>query len=196
MRRSRFNHFFLIIAALGVLLLGYYLGNRYQYAELRNLPIELYPEPIVVDAAYLPDELSQKAEQGHWLILLSGIPHAACDALLRHYLEVYNRLAVYPEVQKKLYLALLSDREVQASLLWQHMAWAQVYPMEAANHQQLFAALQLPPIGNRWCQDVQATTALLSPDRQHYASLPLDEPQQMVKNLQALISALDSGDVE
>lgn len=186
MRRKRLKHFFLIIAALGILLLGYFLGNRYQYAELRDLPVELLPEPVAINASLIPEDLQVQAASGRWLIILPGVTGKACDALLEHYLEVYNRLANDAQIQAKMHLALLDVSDKPVSMLWQHIEWANVYKMTLSDRQQLLTAMHFNQPGNRWCQDVQAQTALIGPDMRQYALLPLDKPQQMAQNLRAL----------
>ena len=197
MRRSRpprtpLHRFAIISTALCTLLLGYYLGNRYQLGELRNSAAIMLEQPIETDTTPLPRELRELIEVQHkWVILLPGEAGTACDDLLRHYVEVVNRLAAWPEIQSRVSLALLDITGRAPSLAWQNVAWAASHPMREIDMLALTETLGIAPVGNRWCRDVQATAALLGPGNRAYALLPLDNPADIAESLRLIITNLD-----
>ena len=76
MRRNRpprtpLHRFALISLALCTLLLGYYLGNRYQLSELQDSAAILFEQPVDTAPTHLPRELRELIEvERRWVILL------------------------------------------------------------------------------------------------------------------------------
>lgn len=190
--RSTSQRLALITAALGTLVLGYYLGNRFQYDELRQSSAIVLEKPVPVDIKLLPPGLRTIAEDpGQWVILLPGEPGRACDDLLDHYVRVINRLAAWPAVQSRIRLSLLNFSGRAPGTAWQRYGWARSYPLSKAEVLELTSQLGIAPVGNRWCLDVQATTALLGPGAEVRALLPLDKPAEMAESLRLLLHAMD-----
>jgi len=190
--RTPLQRLALITAALGTVVLGYWLGNRYQFGELQNSSAILMEQPVEIDTAPLPNDLQTqiKAEE-QWVILLAGENGKACDQLLNHYIEVVNRLAAWPKIQARIRLALLDGSGRVGSPAWQQLEWADSHNMQQADILALTSALGIAPIGNRWCKDVQATTALLGPGNVSHALLPLDKPAEIAESLRLIIQAFD-----
>lgn len=175
-----------------MLVFGYYLGNRFQYDELRQSAAILLEQPVAVDTAALPPGLREALEDPHqWVILLPGEPGAACDRLLDHYVQVINRLAAWPAVQSRVRLGLLNFTDRAAGSAWQRYGWARSYPLSEADMLALTSQLGVAPVGNRWCLDVQATTVLVGPGAEARALLPLDKPAEIAESLRLLLHALD-----
>jgi hypothetical protein len=188
-KRSR--HLLLLVAAFISLLLGYYLGSQQQRSKLEKLPVELFKPPVTLTKQAFPAGVARAAEDTWQMALIGDSSLPACEKLLTHYIEVHNRLAAYPEIQNQLQLALLDLNNGSVSPLWQHITWAKTYPITQQQTGQLFSTLQLANPGNRWCQDVQANSALLSPGLQLYAHLPLAKPGDMAHNLKVLLETLN-----
>ena len=190
--RSPLQRFALIAAALGTLLLGYWLGNRYQFGELEQTAAIMLAQPIQLDSTGLPPALAEQLQSADsWLILLPGEPGAACDRLLDHYIQVFSRLAARPQVQAKIRLALLDVSAQAPTLAWQGIGWADSYPLDQAQMLRTTGELGIAPLGTRWCEDVQATAALVGPQATAYALLPLDKPADIAESLRLIIEAFD-----
>jgi hypothetical protein len=56
---------------------------------------------------------------------------------------------------------------------------------------ELTGQLSIAPLGTRWCEDVQATAALIGPGKQTRALLPLDKPADIADSLRLIIKAFD-----
>jgi hypothetical protein len=182
----------LILAALSTLLLGYYLGNLYRLDELKQHGAVPLDQALPLDTADLPDSLRQSLnDTQQWVIFLAGEPGQACDRLFDQYVEVYNRLAAYPKIQSRLHLALLTTASDEHHP-WPVYDWAKVYRLTPAQRDKLTSAAGIAPIGNRWCQDVQATAALAGPGASVRALLPLDKPAEMAESLRLIITTYRS----
>ena len=190
--RSPLHRFAIISVALSTVVLGYYLGNRYQFGELQNSAAIMLEQPLDADASRMPRELVELMEvEGSWVIVLPGETGAACDQLLAHYIEVVNRLAAWPDIQSRVRLALLQTTTRPPSTAWQNVTWASTHTLPEADMLALTGNLGIAPIGNRWCQDVQGTAALLGPENRAYALLPLDNPSDIAESLRLIITVLD-----
>ena len=190
--RSRLQHLALVLAALGILLFGYYLGNRYQYGQLAQTAAIMLDTPLGVDTAGLPPPLAQRIDSSdYWVILLPGEPGPACDQLLDHYIEVFNRLAIAPRLQDKLHLALLNSSATAPTLGWKQIDWAETYPVAQEQLLRITGELGIAPIGTRWCRDVQATAAVIGPGAEARALLPMDKPARIAESLRLIIPTFD-----
>jgi len=197
MRRNRpprtpLQRFAIISVALCTVVLGYYLGNRYQFGELQNTAALMFDQPIEIETDQLPPALREQIEaKNHWLILLAGEPGHACDTLLEHYVEVVNRLAAWPDIQARVNLVLIDSGQQLIGPLWKNVEWASVLSLPGEQMLNLTSQLSIVPLGNRWCEDVQATAALIGPGNQSHALLPLDKPSEIAESLRLIIEALD-----
>jgi cytochrome oxidase Cu insertion factor (SCO1/SenC/PrrC family) len=114
-RRSPAARLTLVTAAIGLFLLGYYWGNRYQYGSRGPAPIDgilvtpplLLPEFTLQDQhlqPFTPDNLS-----GHWsLFAVGALPRAEGQRAVARLIQVYNRIADQPELQRELILVLVA----------------------------------------------------------------------------------------
>ncbi len=190
--RSALHRFAIISVALCTVLLGYYLGNLYQFGELKNSAAIMYEQPLELDTAGLAQPLRGQLEaEDEWLILLAGEPGRSCDQLLAHYIDVVNRLAAWPNIQERVRLILVNTGNAPANPAWKSVKWAHVQPMSEDQMLQLTSQLGIAPLGTRWCEDVQATAALIGPGNQTRALLPLDKPADIAESLRLIIEAFD-----
>jgi len=190
--RSALHRFAIVSVALCTVLLGYYLGNRYQFGELQNTAAIMFEQPIEVDINGLPQPLRGQIEaEDEWLILLAGEPGGSCDVLLVHYIDVVNRLAAWPVIQKRLRLILVGTGEAATGPAWKSVEWAHIQVMPEQQMLELTGQLGIAPLGTRWCEDVQATAALIGPGEQARALLPLDKPADIADSLRLIIEAFD-----
>lgn len=191
--RTPLHRFAIVGVALCTVVLGYYLGNRYQYSELQNTAAILFDQPIELDTTSLPKALQSRIEAAdQWVILLPGENGRACDQLLNHYIEVINRLAAWPDIQSRIRVALIDSSGRTGSLAWQRVGWAESYNVNQEDMLRLTSTLGIAPVGNRWCRDVQATAALIGPGNEVHALLPLDKPAEIAESLKLMIQAFDS----
>jgi len=197
MRRNRpprpaLHRFAIISVALVVVLLGYYLGNRYQFGQLQNSVAILFEQPIELVTTELPLPLRREVEaEDKWVLVLAGRPGDACDKLLGHYIEVVNRLAAWPAIQERLQLIIFNSGNRPPGPAWKNVEWAHVQEMPETQILRLTGQLGIAPLGTRWCQDVQATTALIGPVNRVHALLPLDKPEKIAESLRLIIEAHD-----
>lgn len=190
--RSPLHRFAIISVALCTVLVGYYLGNRYQFGQLQNSAAILYEQPIAIETTELPEPLREHIEaEDQWVILLAGEPGSSCDTLLNHYIEVVNRLAAWPQIQARISLTLIFTSGTAPKFTWNNVEWAHMQHMTEAQMLQLTGELGIAPLGNRWCEDVQATAALIGPGNQTRALIPLDKPAKIAESLRLIIEAFD-----
>lgn len=176
---------------MAVLLIGYYLGQQYRLSQLEASGADLLNDPIQIDTPPLPKALAQ-AMPGRWTLVLAGEPDARCDQLLRHYIQVFNRLAAWPKLQNRLRLVLLSSWGPGKDSPWRYVDWAAVYVLPPSQRAELIATLGLPPPTPAHCIGEEATAALLGPDHRLYARLPLDKPPRMAESLRLILQTLDT----
>lgn len=190
-RNGSMRRLVLIMAALATLLVGYYLGNQYQFGNLQSLQAIVLDQPVEVDPLLLPQALREQREaQPGWLILLAGdLKTPACEQLLQHYVQVHNRLAGESQLQNGLQLALLQSSDAQPTPVWQHVRWANAYALPKEQLLKLTGTLGISPIGTRWCQDVQANAALIGPDDLQRAILPQAKAAETAEAISTLAAS-------
>jgi hypothetical protein len=107
----------MILAAMGLFVVGYYWGNRYQYSGdppviegvLLRPPVML-PDFELRDADGLPFTRNDLADR--WTLLAFGELHRADGHLaVNRMIGVYNRLTDQPELREQLQLALASEQQ-------------------------------------------------------------------------------------
>ena len=181
----------LTTAAVAALLLGYYLGHLYQVDRLEEAGLRMLDAPRVL--TNLPAPL-RRALEGHWSLLLAGEPGGACDNLLRHYIQVYNRIADHPRLQRRLRLVLLSAWPPAEESPWRLYDWAGVHVLPASQRQALLEEAGLgDALRTRPCTSAAGTTALLlDPQARLLGTLPLDKPARMAESLRLVFDSLDS----
>lgn len=190
--RSPAQRFAIISVALATVVLGYYLGNRYQLNELQNTAALMNEQPVEVELVNLPSALREAiVAEDQWLIVLPGEPGLHCDALLEHFVDVVNRLAAWPKIQQRIRFVLLASSGAAGGIRWNHVPWAKVQMLDQETQLALSTQLGIAPIGTRWCQDVQATAALIGPGNQVHALLPLDKPAKIAESVRLIVDTLD-----
>jgi hypothetical protein len=117
-RRRPLSRLAIAAAAAGLFLLAYYWGNQYKHGNspppqiegvLVRPPIEL-PDFDLLDADGQP--FTAKSFTGHWTLLSFGAPSQASGHLaITRMVEVHNRLASDPDLQKMLQLILASEHQ-------------------------------------------------------------------------------------
>lgn len=190
--RTRLQHLALAGIAVLVLLLGYFTGSYYRIDRLEGHGALLERHPFPLNTDQLPHDLVRLINsRKSWVILIPGEPGKACNQLLTHYIEVYNRLAAQPQVQRRLHLALLTTLPAPPDSPWRLFDWAQAYRLTPTARERIASRARIPIMGNRWCQGVQASGALVGPEATLYARLPLDKPADMAESLRLIIPTFD-----
>jgi cytochrome oxidase Cu insertion factor (SCO1/SenC/PrrC family) len=107
--------------AIGLFLLGYYWGNRYKYrtAPPPNIQGVLVgtsqgmPSFELHDATGMP--FTDKDLKGHWtLIAFANLEYARGHLAVTRMIDVHNRLADEPDLQRTLQLALTAESQAPA----------------------------------------------------------------------------------
>ena len=114
-RRSPVARLALITAAIGLFLLGYYWGNRYQYGSRTPPAIDgiLVTPPPPLPAFALEDQQLQPITRddlsGHWsLFAVAALSRAEGHRAVARLIQVHNRLADQPDLQRELALMLIA----------------------------------------------------------------------------------------
>jgi len=114
-RRGPLARFIMLVAGMGLLGVGYYWGNRYQYSGppppiagvLMRPPVAL-PGFELQDADGLPFNLQELADR--WTLIAFGdLRQAQGHLAVSRMIGVHNRLADQPERQRTLRLALAAE---------------------------------------------------------------------------------------
>lgn len=114
----------------------------------------------------------------------------ACDRLLRHYALVFNRLAAWPEVQSRLGLTMLAYDQPDAAQIEAFSGgvdWVQILSKERDALDQLSAQLGILPLGQRWCEPVEANAILVSPQLTAWALIPHEQATMMARNIATIV---------
>ncbi len=113
-RRNPWLRLAIFSLAASLFLVGYWWGNQYKQPETPRVDSAVLLRPTL----HLPDfratdhhgnDIGLTSFAGHWVLLLPARlagPHT--ERGLTHLTRIYNRLAAYPKVQRKLKLVLLS----------------------------------------------------------------------------------------
>lgn len=186
--------FLLISGALGIVILGYYLGNLYKFGELDKLSAVVHKEPtqVTIDPALV--SLDNQQQAGWRLYLVVDTTANACTQVLDHYTSVYNRLAGTPKIQAALRLVTLpynTDNKEHVGKWLAHRSFVTAFLGTEESLEKLTADLGILPLGNRWCKDTQATAALVDKEGYTRALIPFEEPATMAMNLRTIIQTFD-----
>jgi cytochrome oxidase Cu insertion factor (SCO1/SenC/PrrC family) len=108
----------MIAAALGLFMVGYYWGNQYKHADRTPPTIEgvLVRAPPGLPGFELRDAENQpftaNSFEEHWsLVTFGDLGRAPGHLAVTRMIEVYNRLAERPELQTRLLIALVAERQ-------------------------------------------------------------------------------------
>ena len=192
-RRGRGARLVVTLAALASLIAGYYAGQYWQRRPLADLSAVVYPTGQRIDAI---DDLTALAgaDEAWRLFLVADTRAPACAALLRHFAQVLNRLAAWPDIQAKLRLSVLAYDEPDKAAITAFTAgvsWAEVVSADPQQLAQLTQELGIAPGGTDWCGENQRTGVLVSPARRRWALLPYEPAPAMARNLQRIIAFVE-----
>ena len=192
-RRGRGARLVVTLAALASLIAGYYAGQYWQRRPLADLSAVVYPTGQRIDAI---DDLTALAgaDEAWRLFLVADTRAPACAALLRHFAQVFNRLAAWPDIQAKLRLSVLAYDEPDKAAITAFTAgvsWAEVVSADPQQLAQLTQELGIAPGGTDWCGENQRTGVLVSPARRRWALLPYEPAPAMARNLQRIIAFVE-----
>jgi protein SCO1/2 len=104
----------LLAVALLALVGGYWLGNHYQRPSLEGISATLLPEPRPIGGFSLRDDngkpFGPQQLRGHWTFVFFGYTHCPdiCPDTLYRMVQVFNRLAVDPDLQKDTRMVFVS----------------------------------------------------------------------------------------
>jgi len=188
----------LAAAAIGLFLVGYYWGNQYRHGDGTPPAIEgvlirpAYPLPELRlwDGAGGPFTTQHFA--GHWTLLAFGDPHRTSGwRAITRLIEVYNRLAIAPDLQGKLRLALATPAPASDLDGWSpvlRLLWGETREM-----QRLQTALGIPAPTTTPTPDQAIPGYLIGPSGRLLALFPeAQTPAAIAADLTALAAHTDS----
>jgi hypothetical protein len=184
----------LTLAALGALLVGYYLGQYWQRQPLGDLSAVVYPDGKPIE---FPDGLARPddGDSEHWrLYLVADTTRDRCRTALPRFGLMMNRLAAWPTIQPRVRLTVIAydAPSDDAALQFSGGApWIDV--ISGASHQldALSGNLGILPDPLQWCEGTQLNSVLVAPDGRRWALIPYEDPQTMAFNVQAVIQFVE-----
>lgn len=193
-RRSPQARWLLTLAALGALIVGYYLGQSWQRQSLEGLSAIVYPDGKSVA---VPDDLGLDTpnEESPWrLFVVVDTRDPACRSALTRFGLMMNRLAAWPTIQARVRLTVLAyDAPPDADALdfRRGASWIDVVGSESAVLDRLSADLGILPNGTDWCTPTELNGILVDPERRRWALIPYEAPKTMAHNVQAVIQFVE-----
>ncbi|MCG6966061.1 MAG: hypothetical protein LJE59_06100 [Chromatiaceae bacterium] len=193
-RRGPRARLLLILAALGSLLGGYYLGQYWQRRPLSGLSATVYAlgEPLEYPAGLAIGD----ARPGRiWRLFLVGDTRIErCSQLVWHYAGVINRLAAWPAIQQRLRVTLLAyDRPDAATIdaFAGGIGWAEVISAAPGQLDALATQLGIRPTDDDWCGAERAGAILVAPDQTAWALIPYEQAAIMAHNIKTIITFVE-----
>jgi len=194
-RRSPRTRLILTLAALASLIGGYYAGQYWQRRPLADISAIVYSAGRSID---YPADLEIAAAPGStapWRLFLTADTRIAqCRSLLHHLASVVNRLAAWPDIQRRLRVTLLAYDHPDAEAIMQFGGgadWAEVISAEAAQLDLLAIQLGILPGAADWCGPRQANGILVAPDRRAWALIPYEQAAIMADNIRTIIAFVE-----
>jgi len=194
-RRSPGIRLILTLAALASVIAGYYLGQYWQRRPLADLSAVVYPagQPVEYPAGMGMD--ADADTSGPWRLFLPADTRVAeCGRLLRHYANVFNRLAVWPEIQSNLRLSVLAYDRPDADAITAFtggVSWAEVFSAEPQRLDPLSRQLGILPDQAAWCSETAANAVLVAPDQKRWALIPHEQAAIMAHNISTIIAFVE-----
>lgn len=194
-RRSPSKRLVLTLAALGSIILGYYLGQYWQRQPLAELSAVVYSSGQSVD--YPPTlEIGADAEaSASWRLFLTVDTRVvACRQLMRHFAQVFNRLAPWPRIQSNLRLTVLAYDQPNPAAVTAFsggVTWAEVVSATPDRLDPLSAQLGILPNRDGWCTGTDANGILVAPDQTRWALIPYEQAAIMAHNLSTVIEFVE-----
>jgi hypothetical protein len=195
-RRSPWTRLILTLAALASVLAGYYLGQYWQRRPLADLSAVIYPAGQSVEyPAGLGIIDTDTDAKGPWRLFLPADTRVTeCAQLLRHYASVFNRLAVWPEIQANLRLSVLAYDQPDAAAATAFTAgvsWAEVFSAGPQELDALSRQLGILPDHASWCSATVANAVLVAPDQKRWALIPYEQAAIMAHNISTIIAFVE-----
>lgn len=193
-RRSSRARLLLISAALASLIGGYYLGQYWQRQPLSELSAVVYADGQPVEFPAHAGIAVEASDDAPWrLLLVTDLQTTACQALLRHFAQVRNRLAGWPDIQQRLRLTLLDYGSDPPEDLRTLIAddWMERPPLGRAELDRIAARLGILPDAGDWCGTTGANSILVAPDLRRWALIPLEQPAIMAHNIATVVQFVE-----
>jgi hypothetical protein len=193
-RRSPQARLLLIVAALGTLIAGYYLGQYWQRSGLDGLSAVVYRDGQIV--AY-PQSLGLDSDRTDtpWRLFVAADTRVAdCQKALRRFGLMMNRLAAWPGIQPRVRVSVLAYDQpnlTSAERTRGGAPWLEVITAPVPDLDRLSSSLGILPDPARWCSPAQLNSILVEPDRRRWALIPFEDPQTMAHNVQAVIQFVE-----
>jgi len=193
-RHSPRARLLLTLAALGSLLVGYYLGQHWQRQPLEQLSAVVFEDGQPIE---LPSSLALTAavEQPPWRLFVAVDSQVeACRSAIRRFGLMMNRLAAWPKIQPRLRVTLLAfdiPTSEQAAAFAGGASWIDTVAATKPELQGLASDLGIQPDNARWCTPTQLNSILVAPDSTRWALIPYEDPETMAYNVQAVIQFVD-----
>lgn len=194
-RRGPGRRLILTLAALGALIVGYYLGQYWQRQPLGELSAIIYPNGQAIEYPLELTALHAEADRQNWRLFVSADTRAAaCVDLLRHYSTVVNRLAAQPDIQQRLRLTLLAyDQPTEAAIgsFTGGLTWVDVLGAPAPVLDRLSTQLGIQPSSLDACTPTQANAVLVAPDAVAWALIPYGQAAIMARDIRTIIAFVE-----
>ena len=194
-RRGPGRRLILTLAALGALIVGYYLGQYWQRQPLGELSAIMYPNGQAIEYPVELTALQAQAGKQNWRLFVSADTRAAaCVDLLRHYATVINRLAAQPDIQQRLRLTLLAyDQPEKAAIdsFTRGLSWVDVLGAPAPVLDRLSTQLGIQRSSPDACTPTQANAVLVAPDAVAWALIPHGQAAIMARDIRTIIAFVE-----
>lgn len=193
-RRSPRARWLLTLAALGALIVGYYLGQAWQRQHLDRLSAIVFTDG---QSVAMPEGLGLDVPEGQavWrLFLVADTREPACRTALPRFGLMMNRLAAWPKIQERVRLTVLAydaPPDAEALAFRAGATWIDVVSAEKADLDPLSEDLGIRPDGTGWCVPTRLGSILVDPDRRRWARIPFEDPATMAHNVQAVIQFVE-----
>jgi hypothetical protein len=184
----------LTAAALAALIVGYYLGQHWQRQPLDGLSAIVYPDGQPIDWPEGLDPAADEASRIWRLFLVADRKAADCQAAMRRFGLMMNRLAAWPTIQSRVRLTVITTDppgDPDSESLAAGAAWMDVVRTNPVDRERLVAGLGLRPDPARPCTPEQLNSILVAPDQRRWALIPFEEPSRMAFNVQAVIQFVE-----
>ena len=193
-RHSPRARLLLTLAALGALLVGYYLGQYWQRQPLSRLSAVVFEDGKPIE---LPSSLSltTSAEAPVWRLFVAVNTQVdACRGAMRRLGLMMNRLAAWPKIQARVRVTALAFDNPTAEQVDAFAAgatWIDTVAIPKPELERLASDLGIQPDTSRWCAPTELNSILVAPNHTRWALIPYEYPETMAYNVQAVIQFVE-----
>ncbi|MGB5736098.1 MAG: hypothetical protein WBM40_16800 [Thiohalocapsa sp.] len=193
-RHSPRARLLLTLAALGSLLVGYYLGQYWQRQPLDQLSAIVFEDgkPIELPGSLV---LTTPAEPPVWRLFVAVDSQVdACRSAMRQFAFMMNRLAAWPKIQARVRVTALAfdnPSVEQAEAFAGGTRWVEAVNIPKPQLERLVDELGIQPDTAQWCVPTQLNGILVAPDSKRWALIPYEDPETMAYNVQAVIQFVE-----